>query len=159
MNIIEERRATLRNAAATEQIGARLAPMLTGGMVVTLSGPLGAGKTTLVRGLLRALGWTGAVKSPTYALVEHYLVSSLYLYHFDFYRLNDPGEWVVGGFSDYFRTDALCIIEWPERISEFLPAVDLAILLDHAGDGRTLHAAARTVAGRACLAAFELPLS
>jgi tRNA threonylcarbamoyladenosine biosynthesis protein TsaE len=90
ITIIEERREYLADADATLAAGARLAPGLVGGMVVTLSGELGAGKTTLVRGILRCMGWTGPVKSPTYALVEHYALSSLYFYHFDFYRFGDP---------------------------------------------------------------------
>ncbi|HEY5309275.1 MAG TPA: tRNA (adenosine(37)-N6)-threonylcarbamoyltransferase complex ATPase subunit type 1 TsaE, partial [Casimicrobiaceae bacterium] len=75
----------LADAEATENVGAGLARALGGGMVVTLHGDLGAGKTTVARGALRALGWTGPVKSPTYTLVEHYPISSLYFYHFDFY--------------------------------------------------------------------------
>lgn len=148
----------LRDSAATEAAGARLAAVVRGGMVVTLSGPLGAGKTTLARGLLRGLGWQGSVKSPTYTLVEHYLVSSLYLYHFDFYRLIDPSEWETGGFADYFRTDALCLIEWPDRVGDFLPAVDLALQLDHVQDGRALTVIAASAAGRACLPVFDVLL-
>ena len=103
--IIEERSASLPDADATIAAGERMAPELVGGMVVTLSGDLGAGKTTLVRGMLRGLGWAGAVKSPTYALVEHYVFSSLYFYHFDFYRFGDPDEWDSSGFAEYFRPD------------------------------------------------------
>ena len=85
-------------------------------MVVTLSGDLGAGKTTLVRGCLRELGWQGPVKSPTYTLVEHYPFSSLYFYHFDFYRFADPSEWDTAGLADCFRDDSVCVVEWPERV-------------------------------------------
>jgi tRNA threonylcarbamoyladenosine biosynthesis protein TsaE len=123
-------------------------------MIVTLSGELGAGKTTLVRGMLRELGWTGAVKSPSYALVEHYLVSSLYFYHFDFYRFNDSVEWDTTGFAEYFRPDAICVIEWPERIAGRLPPVDVAAVLGHCGSGRTLVLQAGTQAGKACLDAY-----
>ena len=93
----------LPDAAATEAAGARLARGLAGGMIVTLSGDLGAGKTTLVRGCLRALGWAGPVKSPSYPLVEHYPLSSLYFYHFDFYRFADPSEWETAGLADCFQ--------------------------------------------------------
>ena len=150
--IIEERRTALADPAATMQLGARLVRGMRGGMVFTLTGDLGTGKTTLVRGMLRALGWTGSVKSPTYTLVEHYLFSSLYFYHFDFYRLQDSSEWETGGFSEYFRADAICVIEWPERVSQFLPSVDLAIALDYADAGRKVRLLASSVAGSACLA-------
>ena len=123
-------------------------------MVVTLSGELGAGKTTLVRGMLQGLGWTGAVKSPSYTLVEHYFVSSLYFYHFDFYRFGDPDEWRHTGFAEYFRPDSICVIEWPERVSRWLPTIDVAARLEHAERGRDLTLHAETEAGRACLRQF-----
>jgi tRNA threonylcarbamoyladenosine biosynthesis protein TsaE len=123
-------------------------------MVLTLSGQLGAGKTTLVRGMLRALGWQSSVKSPSYALVEHYFVSSIYFYHFDFYRFGDPDEWQQTGFAEYFRPDAICVIEWPERVARWLPTVDVAAHLDYAEPGRALTLHAGTEAGKACLARF-----
>ena len=148
----------LPDAAATAAAGARLAPELRGGMVITLCGDLGTGKTTLVRGALRALGWAGAVKSPTYALVEHYQFSSLYFYHFDFYRLADPSEWETAGLTDYFRPDAVCLIEWPERVAGLLPPPDLALTLAHpsaaTADGREITLDARTKAGERCLVAM-----
>ena len=123
-------------------------------MIVTLQGDLGTGKTTLVRGLLRASGVTGAVKSPTYTLVEHYPISSLYFYHFDFYRFADPSEWDTAGLADCFRDDSVCMIEWPERAGASLPPPDLAIALAHPTDsridGRDLTARARTKAGERC---------
>src|SRR5512143_1494377 len=121
---------------------AALAPALVGGMVVTLLGDLGAGKTTLVRGLLRARGVTGPVKSPSYGLVEHYLVSSLYFYHIDFYRFADPAEWETAGLAECFRSDSVCLVEWPERVPGLLPAPDLALELAYASqdDGRDLRA-------------------
>ena len=142
----------LPDATATLAAGAAIATGLRGGMVVGLSGELGAGKTTLVRGMLRSLGWTGSVKSPTYTLVEHYAISSLYFYHFDFYRFSEPDEWESTGFSEYFRPDAICVIEWPERVAAWLPQVDLSLTLEHAPGGRTLQFAARTEAGNECLA-------
>src|SRR6202030_1444547 len=98
MTIMPVSRNYLPDPDATMRSGAALARGLFGGMIVTLSGELGAGKTTLVRGLLHGLGWTGPVKSPTYTLVEHYPISSLYLYHFDFYRFDEPAEWEDSGF-------------------------------------------------------------
>lgn len=139
---------------ATMRSGAALARGLSGGMIVTLSGELGAGKTTLVRGLLHGLGWTGPVKSPTYTLVEHYPISSLYLYHFDFYRFDEPAEWEDSGFAEYFRPDALCVIEWPERVRGMLPPADVALTLRYQGAGRELLLEAGTPAGNACVAAF-----
>jgi tRNA threonylcarbamoyladenosine biosynthesis protein TsaE len=152
MTIIEGQRIVLPDATATLAAGAAIATGLRGGMVVGLSGELGAGKTTLVRGMLRSLGWTGSVKSPTYTLVEHYAISSLYFYHFDFYRFSEPDEWESTGFSEYFRPDAICVIEWPERVAAWLPQVDLSLTLEHAPGGRTLQFAARTEAGNECLA-------
>jgi tRNA threonylcarbamoyladenosine biosynthesis protein TsaE len=125
-----------------------------GGMIVTLSGELGAGKTTLVRGMLRGLGWVGPVKSPSYALVEHYLFSSLYFYHFDFYRFDDPDEWNTTGFAECFRPDSIAVIEWPERVAARLPWVDVAAQLELAEPGRALEFRAATAAGEACLARF-----
>src|SRR5262252_9695677 len=142
---------TLFDAAATEAAGARLASVLKGGMVVTLSGDLGAGKTTLVRGCLRALGWEGRVKSPSYPLVEHYPLSSLYFYHFDFYRFADHKEWETAGFADCFRDDAVCMVEWPERVAgvELHPDLTLSLALpaDPGVSGRELTLVAHTEGG------------
>ena len=112
-----------------------------------LRGELGAGKTTLVRGLLRALGHTGRVKSPTYTLVEPYELSSLHFYHFDFYRLKNQEEWQQAGFREYFGATALCAVEWPERAGERLPPPDLEITLGFEGSGRRARLEARSVAG------------
>ncbi len=148
-------RIHLPDAAATERAGAALARALAGGLLVALHGDLGTGKTTLVRGALRALGWGGPVKSPTYTLVEYYPFSSLYLYHFDFYRFADPDEWETAGLADCFRSDSVCLVEWPERVGGLLPAADLDVVLTHAADGgRDLALAASTPAGDRCAAAI-----
>ena len=151
---MKDLRETLPDADATVAAGARLAGGLRAGMVLTLSGELGAGKTTLVRGALRGLGWRGPVKSPTYTLVEHYIVSSLYFYHFDLYRLGESDEWETTGFSDYFRPDAICAIEWPERVAPYLQLPDVSLRLSLAGSGRELALSAHTPAGEACLSAL-----
>ena len=152
--IIGDVHCRLPDAGATVRAGVRLAGGLRNGMVLTLSGELGAGKTTLVRGMLQGLGWEGAVKSPSYALVEHYFVPSLYFYHFDFYRFGDPDEWQHTGFAEYFRPDAICVVEWPERVARWLPMVDVGARLDYAEPGRKLTLHAGTEAGKACLARF-----
>jgi len=152
--IIEGRQIELADAGATLAAGVHLAPGLRGGMVVALSGELGAGKTTLVRGMLRGLGWTAPVKSPTYTLVESYEVASLYFYHFDFYRFSDSREWESTGFAEYFRPDSICVIEWPERLGPWLPRPDVSLRLEHAPSGRLLILSAGSEAGSACLAAY-----
>jgi tRNA threonylcarbamoyladenosine biosynthesis protein TsaE len=129
-------------------------------MVVTLRGELGSGKTTLARGVLRACGVEGPVKSPTYTLVEHYPISSLYFYHFDFYRLASSDEWDDAGIADYFRADSVCLVEWPERVPGLLGVPDLALSLSHARDGgRDLRVEAFSAEGERCLSAFvrEVP--
>lgn len=141
----------LANEAATRVLGGRLALALRPGMSVWLSGGLGAGKTTLVRGLLRALNFAGRVKSPTFSLVELYSFSSFNLYHFDLYRLADPVEWEEAGFRECFDDRSICLVEWPERAAGCLPEPDLMIRLEFAGDGRTATLEGRTEAGRRCL--------
>jgi len=152
----------LADAATTEMVGAALARALRGGMVVTLHGDLGSGKTTVVRGLLRALGFTGPVKSPTYTLVEHYPLSRIYFYHFDFYRFADPNEWETAGLAECFRDDAVCLVEWPERVAGLLPPADVDIVLTHpaaGGAGRELAISANTESGKQCLHAVALTLT
>ena len=144
----------LPDEAATQSVGEKLAPALQPGMVVFLEGDLGVGKTSLSRALIRALGHAGAVKSPTYSLVEVYVISSLYLYHFDFYRFESPEEFLDAGFDEYFNDAALCLVEWPERAQGCLPPADLRLRLYHAGVGRVLEAVANSPKGQACLDAL-----
>jgi tRNA threonylcarbamoyladenosine biosynthesis protein TsaE len=125
----------LTDESATLALGAALAPLLGPGMVVFLHGDLGAGKTTLVRGLLRALGVTGAVKSPTYTLVEPYRLAGFPVHHFDLYRLRDPMELEEMGIRDYLSGDALCMVEWPERGAPVLVTRDLDVFLATSPDG------------------------
>ena len=143
---------------ATIDLGRELAPLLTPGMVVWLDGDLGAGKTTLVRALLRGLGHLGPVKSPTYTLVEVYVVSSLYWYHFDFYRFNEPEEFEDAGLGEYFREDAVCLVEWPGKAAGYVPKADLALVFcfaDTPEAGRVLELRAGSEAGRQCLIALK----
>jgi tRNA threonylcarbamoyladenosine biosynthesis protein TsaE len=139
--------------ADTLALGGALAAALTPGMVIYLIGELGAGKTTLARGLLRGLGFEGKVKSPTFTLVEVYEVSRLYLYHFDFYRFSDPRELGEAGFREYFNPQSVCLVEWPEKSNRAagLPAADLRIVLHVAGLGRNVSIFADSEAGASCL--------
>jgi tRNA threonylcarbamoyladenosine biosynthesis protein TsaE len=121
------------------------------GLQLNLSGDLGAGKTSLVRGMLKALGVTGPVKSPTFALLEPYSVSSLDFHHFDFYRFADPSEFGSSGFRDLFGPGRICAIEWPERAGPRLPTADLSIALSVDGDGRRASITAASQLGEACL--------
>ena len=116
-------------AADTLALGAALAPGLVPGMVIWLDGDLGAGKTTLVRGLLRAAGDNGPVKSPTYTLVEVHVVSGLNFYHFDFYRFNQAEEYLDAGLDEYFSGSGICLVEWPDKAAPYLPAADMRIEL------------------------------
>ena len=146
----------LPDAEATEAVGARLAACGAHGSVIFLHGDLGAGKTTLVRGLLRALGHQGAVKSPTYTLVEPYETAAGPVFHFDLYRLGEPEELEYMGIRDYLDGRGLCLVEWPERGSGILPEPDLDVFLDHAGAGRSLRLEPHGERGRrlaGCLAA------
>lgn len=138
---------TLQSEAATLALAARLAGLLHGGMVVFLQGDLGAGKTTFCRGLIQALGHPGAVKSPTYTLVEPYQLAGLQVYHFDLYRLHDPEELEFMGIRDYFNSNSLCLIEWPERGAGYLPQADLQLQLTQQGELRILQLVAGSQAG------------
>jgi len=153
----------LNDEAATLDLGRALAAVLTPGLVIYLRGDLGAGKTTLVRGLLRALGHTGPVKSPTYALVELYVISGYILYHFDFYRFNQPEEWLEAGLEEHFNRQSVCLVEWPEKAGGLLPPADLEAVIEVAvnenGDARTLDLAAHSERGKQCLSGLRFPPS
>lgn len=144
----------LDSAAATEQLGAGLAAALTPGCIVYLHGDLGAGKTTLARGLLRALGHQGNVKSPTFTLVEPYQVAGWRLFHWDLYRLNDSEELDYLGLRDQLDGESVLLIEWPERGGNELPTPDIEITLAYAGEGRHCQLTACSAAGEALLTAL-----
>lgn len=119
-------------------LGGKIADTFPQGGLIFLNGDLGAGKTTLVRGLLRHLGFTGTVKSPTYTLVEPYDVDGREIYHFDLYRLGDPEELEYMGIRDYLSSSALCLIEWPKKAHRFLPKENLNVLIQHADEKRKI---------------------
>jgi tRNA threonylcarbamoyladenosine biosynthesis protein TsaE len=120
-------------------------------MVIYLEGDLGSGKTTLVRGMLHALGHAGKVKSPTYTLVEQYEAAGLHLRHFDLYRFRDETEWETAGLRDEFNGRNICLIEWPERASGLAPPADIRISLEILPHGRKAGIHANTRTGRECL--------
>jgi len=119
----------LADECATVAMGERIGRCLHAGMVVFLEGTLGAGKTTTTRGILHALGHSGAVKSPTYTLVEPYENVVPLLYHFDLYRLGDPEELDYMGIREYFSVDSISLVEWSERGEGYLPSPDMSIVL------------------------------
>ena len=138
--------------AATLRLGEALAAGAAKGLVLHLKGELGSGKTTLVRGLLRALGHVGRVKSPTYTLLEPYNLLRLNFYHFDFYRFKDHSEWLSSGFREHFNPESLCIVEWPERAGDLLAPPDLEIELHYADEARSATLLSYSARGHAWLA-------
>jgi len=121
----------LKNEAEQLQLAASIAATTQPGSVIFLEGDLGTGKTTLVRGFLQSLGFSGNVKSPTYTLIEPYLIDNQQIYHFDLYRLGTPDELEYAGGRDYFEQDAICLIEWPEKAKGYLPVADLLCKLSY----------------------------
>uniref|UniRef100_UPI003341D33D tRNA (adenosine(37)-N6)-threonylcarbamoyltransferase complex ATPase subunit type 1 TsaE n=1 Tax=Castellaniella defragrans TaxID=75697 RepID=UPI003341D33D len=160
---------TLADEAATVALAQRLAPLLLGGDAgaaapspppggrIHLRGDLGAGKTSLARALLRAVGVQGRIKSPSYALLESYNISNLYCYHFDFYRFSDGQEWQDAGFRELFDENAIILIEWPEQAGTRLPPPDLDMLLEYAGTGRRVSIDAYSDKGRLWLTQLTPP--
>lgn len=133
--------------ADMEALGARLAPSITKVQLIYLRGELGTGKTTLVRGLLRALGHVGVVKSPTFTLVEPYPVDGQNIYHFDLYRLKDADELEFVGFRDYVKNRNVCLVEWAERAAEVLPIPDIDVVIHKADHKRIVQLISRTDRG------------
>jgi tRNA threonylcarbamoyladenosine biosynthesis protein TsaE len=153
----------LPDEAATLALGGAMAEALIRGNVadmrIFLEGDLGAGKTTLVRGLLRKLGFTGKVKSPTYTLVELYAISRLNLYHFDFYRFEQPEEYLDAGLDEYFQGAGICLVEWPDKAGEYLPPADLRLRLSIDREGRRAELLAESEKGRQCLTSLNFSVA
>ncbi|AVX87276.1 MULTISPECIES: tRNA (adenosine(37)-N6)-threonylcarbamoyltransferase complex ATPase subunit type 1 TsaE [Pseudomonas] len=146
----------LADEQAMSDFGARIARVTRGHGLIFLEGNLGMGKTTLSRGIIRGLGHVGAVKSPTFTLVEPYEIGDVRAFHFDLYRLVDPEELEFLGIRDYFEDDALCLIEWPDKGAGFLPKPDLTITISPQDSGRSLKMLSQGSRGEAWCAALAL---
>lgn len=138
----------LSDATQTEQLGAFLAQLQIAPAVIYLRGELGAGKTTFSRGFIQACGHRGAVKSPTYTLIEPYELPQGKVFHLDLYRLNDSAELEFLGLEDLLAQGGVCLIEWPERATPDLPPPDLTISLHHADGERRAHLSAHSIRAR-----------
>ena len=139
---------TANSESEQEAIGATLARAVPPACVIYLEGDLGTGKTTLVRGFMRGLGHQGAVKSPTYTLIEPYELNDRRCFHFDLYRLADPGELEYLGVRDLLAGDAVLLVEWPDRGEGELPPADLVIRINYQGTGRELQFLAASEIGK-----------
>jgi len=152
----------LADEAATIALGAALAQVMEPNLTIYLHGNLGAGKTTLVRGLLQGLDYQGKVKSPTYTIVEPYEVNrasqgAMNIYHFDLYRFNDEEEWESAGFRDYFNAQSICLIEWPERAAHLLPIPDIDVYILMQGVGRSVRITLHSQHARQCMQRLKQP--
>lgn len=150
-------REQVADEAAMVSFGERLGAVCgrTGVAVVFLRGDLGMGKTTLCRGILRAFGHRGPVKSPTYTLVEPYEFGDKSVFHFDLYRLGDPEELEYMGIREYFAGNSLCLVEWAEKGATVLPAADLVVTIESATAGRWLNLVAQSATGSAAIDALR----
>lgn len=132
-------------------LAAKIAAHLTSGMIIALQGELGVGKTTFSRGILRALGYNGIVKSPSYTIVESYYLENITVHHMDLYRLSEAHELSTIGFKDYLSSTAILLIEWPERAQWLLTQSDLIVTFNIKASGRLITLAALSAAGQRVL--------
>jgi tRNA threonylcarbamoyladenosine biosynthesis protein TsaE len=148
---MKELKILLSNEKNTLDLGESISAHLTEGLLIFLKGDLGAGKTTLARGLISGLGYVGSVKSPTYSLIEQYEFDIFTLNHFDLYRFTNPNEWFSSGFQEYINSHDVTLIEWPEKSSELLPKPDLEVELLYKNESRIAHINSFTEKGHKCL--------
>jgi len=148
---MKELKILLSNEKNTLDLGENISTHLSAGLLIFLKGDLGAGKTTLARGLIMGLGHTGSVKSPTYSLIEQYEFDVFTLNHFDLYRFTDSNEWSTSGFQEYINSYDVTLIEWPEKSAELLPKPDLEIELTYKNESRIAYINSFTEKGYKCL--------
>lgn len=141
----------LKSLADTTILAKQIAGVIVPNFIITLNGDLGAGKTTLVREILRSLGLTGSIKSPTFTYVEPYTLDNIDIYHFDLYRFSSPEEWFDMGFDEYFINQHLCFIEWAEKAIGLIPHIDWSISLHVKGEIHDCQIMAYTAKGQECL--------
>ena len=148
---MKELKILLSNEKNTLDLGENISAHLAEGFLIFLKGDLGAGKTTLARGLIKGLGYVGSVKSPTYSLIEQYEFNAFTLNHFDLYRFTNPNEWFSSGFQEYINSYDVNLIEWPEKSAALLPEPDLEIELAYKNESRIAYINTLTEKGYKCL--------
>lgn len=147
---------TARNASTLASIGKNLGRVLRPPITLFLKGELGSGKTTFVRGVLRGCNYRAQVKSPSYSVLEFYPLTNCTVYHFDFYRVHEPGAIALLGIEDYWQESAIFCVEWPDHAKDFLPPADLILQFRSDNGGRTIQFNAPTTPGKLILENFKL---
>ena len=145
--LVDESATVAFGTQLAQGIGTLTAQQRSAGVTIYLNGDLGAGKTTLTRGIVTGFGHQGRVKSPTYTLVEPYELDKCTIYHFDLYRLSDPEELEFMGVRDYFSQGVVCVVEWPQRGEGVLPSADLLVELVYVGEQRRIKLVSNSALG------------